>query len=130
MPIHQNPIQSPSNPKMSMKKTLEKCLKDLREAIQLSQNELARRSELSVSFISKLEAGEYKTLSIDKSKQLAKGLGLSFRDFLAETGLLEDNSTPNANQALSAALRQRRFSDTEINEIVGHVEFLASKREK
>jgi len=111
-----------------MSKTLSKSLKELREQIDLSQNELARRADISVGFISKLEAGVYKTLSIDKSKQLATGLGMTFRDFLAAAGLLDDNSTPNATKMLAEALRQRRFSPDEINEIVGHVNYLESKR--
>ncbi len=111
-----------------MTKPLHKSLKELREQNSLSQNELARRADISVGFISKLEAGLYKTLSIDKSKQLAEGLGMTFRDFLAAVGLLDDNSTPNATQMLANALRQRSFSPDEINEIVGHVNYLESKR--
>lgn len=111
----------------SMSKPLHKSLKELREQAQLSQNELARRSDISVGFISKLEAGLYKTLSIDKSKQLANGLGMTFRDFLAAVGLLDGHSTPNATQMITAALRTRSFSDDEISEIVGHVNYIESK---
>ncbi len=113
-----------------MTKPLHKCLKELREREELSQNELARRSDISVGFISKLEAGLYKTLSIDKSKQLAEGLGMTFRDFLAATGLLDNEATPNANQALTGALRQRKLSPSQIDEIVGHVEYLENKTKK
>lgn len=111
-----------------MTKPLHKSLKELREQYNISQNELARRADISVGFISKLEAGLYKTLSIDKSKQLAEGLGMTFRDFLAAVGLLDGSATPNATQMITTALRSRRFSDDEINEIVGHVNYLESKR--
>lgn len=107
---------------------LKKSIKELREQVQLSQHELARRSEISVSYISKLEAGEVQTLSIDKCKQLANGLGLTMRDFLAFVGLLDDDSTPNANQMLVGALRQRKLTQSEINEIVSYVDFKANKK--
>lgn len=65
-------------------------LRELRQQKEMTQNALAERSGVSSAFIYKLEAGEYDTLSIDTCRQLAKGFGISLRQFLEVTGMLDD----------------------------------------
>ncbi|MCR4278983.1 MAG: helix-turn-helix domain-containing protein [bacterium] len=105
-------------------RSLAKNLKELREKADLSQNALAERADVSPAFIYKLEAGEYNTLSIDKSRGLAKGLGMTFRDFLEAVGMLDDSATPNADLALASALRKRKFTDGQVQKVVSYVEFV------
>ena len=63
-------------------KNLGDTIKKLREEADLNQTELAKRCELSLAYINKLEDGNYKSLSLGTSRSLADGLGLSLSDFL------------------------------------------------
>ena len=112
--------------------TLSHALRDLRESAKLTREALAEKADVSPAFIYKLEAGKYSTLSIDKSRDLAKGLGLTFRDFLEAVGLMEDEATPNANAALASALRKRKLDDNQINSVVSFIQLMEknSKRKK
>lgn len=99
-----------------------KKLKVLRTKSGLSQRSLAEKAGVSAAFVSKIESGEYSTLSIDTSHQLAKGLGMTFKDFLEAVGFLQDESTANTDLALSSALRSRNLSDEQVDRIVSFVE--------
>lgn len=103
-------------------------IRKLRNSAELSQNTLAERANVSPAFIYKLEAGEYGTLSIDKSRQLAKGLGMTFRDFLEAVGLLEDTSTPKADLALTSALRKRGLNEGQVKKVVSFVDFIQTDK--
>ena len=106
-------------------KEIHKRIKAIRLGVGMTQSDLAKRAGVSIGYISKLDAGVYNTLSVDKSQQLAKGFGLTFKDFLEKLGLLEGNpSTPNANSSLSLALRQRDFSDEQIQKVISYVDFI------
>jgi len=100
-------------------------LKSLRIKAGLQQNELAERAKVSPAFISKLESGEYTTLSVETCHQLAKGLGMTFRDFLEEVGFLENSPNPNAEMALANALRKRSFTPDQIQKVVSFANFVA-----
>lgn len=104
--------------------SLGKNIRKLRVSAELSQNSLAERANVSPAFVYKLEAGEYGTLSIDKSRQLAQGLGMTFRDFLEAIGLLDDTSTPKADLALTSALRKRGLNEGQVKKIVSFVDFI------
>lgn len=110
-----------------MSRSLGRLLRELRENKGLSQSTLADRAGVSASFINKLEAGEYSTLSIDKSHGLAKGLEMTFRDFLESVGWLENNTTPNADEALASALRKRRLTDEKIEKVMSFVNFVENE---
>jgi transcriptional regulator with XRE-family HTH domain len=103
-------------------------LRELRQEVGLSQNALAEKAEVSPAFVYKLEAGEYSTLSIDKSRQLAKGLGMTFRDFLEAVGLLEDSSTPQVNAALASALRQRKLTPNQVKQLISLTEVMEKSK--
>lgn len=109
---------------------LASALKELRLRAKLSQETLAERAKVSSAFIYKLEAGTYATLSIDKSRQIAEGLGMVFRDFLEAVGVLEDTSTPKADLALASALRKRKLNDDQVNQVVSFVEFVEKGAKK
>jgi transcriptional regulator with XRE-family HTH domain len=99
-------------------------LKQLREEAGISQNQLARRAEVSVGYISKLESGKYFSLSLDICKQLAQGLHLTLRDFLEKMGLLDDPKTKDVSQLLRTALRSDGLSETNTEKVVEYADLL------
>ena len=108
--------------------TMGTYIRKLRTNAELSQNTLAERANVSPAFIYKLEAGEYGTLSIDKSRQLAKGRGMTFRDFLEAVGLLDDTSTPKADLVLQSALRKRGLNEGQVKKVVSFVDFIQTDK--
>ena len=109
---------------------LASSLRELRQNAELSQNALAVKAGVSPAFIYKLEDGQFGTLSIDKVHALAKGLGMTFRDFLEAVGLLESTSTPKADLALASALRKRKLSAAQVNKVVSYVDFIEKEDSK
>jgi transcriptional regulator with XRE-family HTH domain len=105
-------------------------LKELRERAGLSQNELSKRAKVSAGFINKLEKGEYTTLSIDKSHQLALGLGMTFRDFLEAVGFLNSSTTPKADFTLMSALRARKLSNEQVNQVMSYISHVQQNGDK
>ena len=105
-----------------------KTIKQLREQAELSQTELAKRADLSIAYISKLEAGKYKNLSLDVCHQLASGLDMTLRALLERLDLLEDTSTPNATLILKEALRGSGYTKSEAKTVINYGEFLKSNR--
>lgn len=103
-------------------------LKRLREEAELSQHQLANKSGVSVGFISKLEAGQYRTVSLDKCQQLAKGLGLTLKDFLASLGFLEDAGMPNAALVLQNALRGSGYTTSQAKKVIEYAQFIKDQR--
>ena len=108
-----------------MNKLLAKNLKKIREEAKISQNKLATKSKVSVAFISKLEAGEYKTISLKVCQQIAKGLGLTLKQFLDKIGLLENgDSPPNTTELIQHALRGKGLSVDEAQKVVDYAEYV------
>ncbi len=57
-------------------------LRQLRDAKNLTQEELARRAELHRVYITQLETGAQKNPSLDTLHRLAKALGVSVAELL------------------------------------------------
>lgn len=109
---------------------MKKQLKELREKANLSQNELAKRAEVSAAYISKVEKGIYATLSIDTCRKLAKGLEMTLRDFLEAVGLLNDETTPRTNLTLMSALRARKLTDEQVNQVMSYINYVQQNDDK
>ncbi len=103
---------------------LSAALKKVREEAGVSQNELARRADVSVGFISKMEAGQYGTLSLDMCQQLAQGLGVTLKHLLSALGFLEDEKTKNVSLMLRTALRESGFSSEKTEKVVEYATLL------
>lgn len=103
----------------------EKIIK-LRDKFGLSPAELAKRSELDPSYISKLEDGAYKSLSIKVSKALAKGFGLTLKDFMDELGLFEEKNTPSF-ELITSALRRNGYTNDQTKQIVEYARFIKNQ---
>lgn len=104
-------------------------IKRLRTQIGLTPSELAEKSNLSPAYISKLEKGEYKSLSLKTCKALADGLGLTLRDFLEAINFIDKNKERPSSQLISRAYRSEGFTNDEIAKIKEYAEFIrGSKR--
>jgi transcriptional regulator with XRE-family HTH domain len=61
-----------------------KNLKRLRQSADLTQTDLARKSGVDQSMISKIEREEFENLTLDTLRSLTKALGCSIVDLLPE----------------------------------------------
>jgi len=77
-------------------------IKQLRENLGLSQNELARRAGIRQSSLSYIESGD-KNPSVDTLLRICSALGLTLAEFFAEGGLGELD--PDLRQLLREAER-------------------------
>ena len=102
-------------------------IKELRKKAGLSSAGLAQKAELSPAYISKLEGGEYKSMSLKTSKHLADGFGLSLKAFLETTGFLEQSKQSLSFQSVVDALRSNGFSDNQVQDIRQYAQFIKSK---
>lgn len=111
---------------------LASAVRNLRIKSGISPAKLAERSELSSAYISKLESGQYKTITLTTSRALAVGLGLTLKDFLEKIGFLEKQDTYNplnqnsANQLIANALRGNGYTDQQARDIVNYAKYIKS----
>ena len=101
-------------------------IKKLREQAGLSQTELAKQSDLSLAYIAKLEQGRYKTLTLNSSRSLADGLGLSLPDFLAKIGFIRDEKRPSM-KLITQAFRGSGYSADEAEKIIEYARFIKKR---
>ena len=103
-------------------------IKKLRQEAQLTPSELANRAELSLAFVTKLEKGSYRSLSLDTCKLLADGLGLHLSSFLESLGYLKNNNERPSLQLVTRALRSNGFTDELAQKVVDYAEYIKSKK--
>ena len=113
-----------------MKTNLSQKIKFLREKADISPTELATKAKLSPAFISKLENGEYETLSLKTSKHLSEGLGITLRYFLEEMGIIESNHSEPRFLSVSQALRSEGLSEEQAKQVISYADYLKSKHAK
>jgi transcriptional regulator with XRE-family HTH domain len=75
---------------MNTPEEIGKTLKQLREASQLNQTELAERSGVSQPNISKIENGSYGVLGVEIAHALASALGVTTSELIGEKGAEND----------------------------------------
>lgn len=68
---------------------LGKFLRSQRPGNKPSLREISQRTELSESFLSKLERGEYGTLLLETLRQVSKGYGIPLEKLLAVSGYVD-----------------------------------------
>ncbi len=105
-----------------------KLVTQKREQAGLSARELAERSGLSPAYISRLENGEYKSLSLPTVKELADGLGLTLRAFLEEAGLLNNEERPSY-KLITQSLRHLGYSDKEAEDVIRYARYVKENGE-
>lgn len=100
-------------------------IKEMRDKFGLSPALLAKTSNLDASYISKLENGLYNSLSLKVSKSLAKGFGLTLKDFMDELGLFEEENTSRPSYDLiTSALRRNGYTNEQAKQIIEYARFI------
>lgn len=103
-------------------------IKEMRDKFRLSPAELAKKSDLDPSYISKLEDGVYKSLSLKVSKALATGFGLTLKDFMDELGLFEDkDKTKPSFELITSALRRNGYTNEQTKQIIEYARFIKNQ---
>lgn len=105
-------------------KNLKITIRKLRKQAGLSSTELAKKSGLSLAYISKLEKGIYQALSLKTCKQLAHGLGLSLKDFLEKLGYLDENKKSPGSQIINQAFRSKGYTVSQVEQIINYAKFI------
>ena len=87
-----------------MTRHLGDVLRDLREAVGLSKNRLARRSGVSLSLISRIEGHHHHTMTPDNLALIAQALGTTVEDIWQRVGSNDDH--PSNDYSLEEWLRR------------------------
>jgi transcriptional regulator with XRE-family HTH domain len=98
-----------------------------RKEAGLTSKELAERAGLSPAYISRVESGDYKTLSLPSAKALADGLGLTLRSLLQGVGLLNNEERPSY-KLITQSLRHMGYSDVEAEDVIRYARYLKKER--
>lgn len=101
-----------------------KQIKKIREQIGLTPTKLADNSGLSLAYISKLESGVYKSLSLKTCKQLANGLGLTLKSFLESMNIIDNNKKQSGQEMIANAFRSNGYSNEQIDNLMAYAEFI------
>ena len=98
-----------------------KYLKYQRKKRHLSITQLAKGAEVSPSYISKLEQGQYQSITFDVLQNIAHALDMKTVDFLRKCGLIsEERSLPTLEYYLK---EKYRFPPQAIIDIINFIEF-------
>lgn len=108
-------------------KNLHLKIKELRDKANLTAKDLAEKAELSPAYISKLESGEYKTLSLKTCKQLAGGLSISLREFLEALDFLNNKEQPSFGM-ITNAFRSIGYTPEQVGSIISYAKWIKEHR--
>jgi transcriptional regulator with XRE-family HTH domain len=97
-----------------------------RKEAKLTAKELAERSGLSAAFISRIESGDYESVSLPTVKALAEGLGLTLHALLEAMNLLNHTERPSY-KLISQSLRQLGYSDAEAVDVIRYARYLKER---
>lgn len=101
---------------------------DKRKEAGLTSKELAERAGLSPAYISRVENGDYKTLTLPTAKALADGLGLTLRAFLQGVGLLNNEERPSY-KLITQSLRHMGYSDAQAEDVIRYARFVKTRND-
>ena len=87
---------------MGVKETIAKNIKDYRKRAGLSQSQLAKKTKLSVRYLSYLENAD-PNVTIEVLAKVAKGLGISLSELVSE-GTYTEAPPKRAKQGLDWAI--------------------------
>lgn len=115
-------------------KTLGEVLYDARVAADLSLRDLAKKLNISPSYISDIENAR-RVPSEDVMKQLAEALELNFDDLMARAGRVGEQAERYLKQHPTAGALFRKISDKRppedvLQKLLKEVDRLSSKKEK
>lgn len=107
-------------------KRLAAYLRNLRPDNRPTLGEIARKTGLDESFHRRLEAADYKTVSIDTLKQVAAGYGIPFETLLKEAGYVEGD-TPELPELPTYLRTKFGLSEEGVKEVESFVEYAKGK---
>ena len=94
----------------------------------ISLNELARRSQLSVSYLAKLEQGAYKSPSFEALNSIAGALKTPTAEFLRKCGLIDEKGVL---PSIAFHLKEQFYFPSEaIEEVNSFIEYIKIKYKK
>lgn len=99
-------------------KELGKTIKTLRQRHKLSQEQLRERAGFASGYISRLEAGEYSSPSLEHVYKLAKAFDMSLRDLLEFASMIPRESS------FEACLRGEGATEEEVKNITKYKEYV------
>lgn len=110
---------------------LSKKIKKLRQESGLNSKDLAFKAGLSPAYISKLEAGEYETLTLKTLKQLSEGFGLTLKNLLEYLELINNNAKQSpSSEMITHALRSNGYTTEQSAKVLQYAEFLKQTYKK
>lgn len=113
---------------------LKLLIKERRNSLGLSQQELADKINVSKSLISRYESGEIYNMGIDKVRALAAALELDPMIFLNESFVTEDTTvyqkSSNTLSTIAAHLDGEELTEEEMDQLNDYIDYLVSKRRK
>lgn len=92
----------------------------------LTAKQLAERSGLSTAFISRIESGDYKSMSLPTVKALAEGLGLSLHALLEAMNMLNSTERPSL-KLISQSLRHLGYSNAQAEDVIRYARFIKER---
>lgn len=113
----------------SKMKSLGKYLKTLREELNLSMRDVAKQTELTPSYISKIETGNtFKSINVDSLIAFSKAYRIPMTALLEEAGFLsKEDDLPNLSTYLKV---KYNLSPQAIRDIEIFKEFIENKYKK
>ena len=106
-------------------------IKELREEAGLNSKQLAKKSDLSPAYISKLEKGNYETISLQTLKQLSEGLGLTLKMLLEQLGFINNGEKQSLSAKMDTlSLRSDGYTFEEAQKIIEYAKFLKQENKK
>lgn len=108
-------------------KKLEVAIKELRDDMRLTQEQLAEKSGLSRGYISRLESGDYKddSPSIRTLQKIAEGLSIPLEIILKKAGITKEDYTKIDTRTHLRA--KYNFNSDQIKEIEQHIAYVKNK---
>lgn len=97
-----------------------------RKEAGITAKELAERSNLSPAYISRVESGDFQSLTLPTVRALAEGLGITLRMLLEDLGMLNNEDRPSY-KLISQSLRHMGFSDKDAEDVIRYARFLNPK---
>jgi transcriptional regulator with XRE-family HTH domain len=101
------------------------AIKRIRQELGVSASELARRAELSRSYISYLESGRFNDVGLDKFARIATALEVSADQLLAAAGYLP--SSRDTIDIKSALRRQLGLTGKTLEQAMEFLRFLTDQ---
>lgn len=121
------PKPSPATARTRNRQRLGEVVKLGRQQLGLTQLELSRRTGLSKSYVSYLEAGQYEEIGVAKFALLVEVLGVSADQFLTQAGYL-DRPVPDRPEPRQYLATQFQLEPDQVQAGLDYLAFLQTRK--